>query len=79
MQDTLSGPVITGVTNGSGAAHADLRVGDVITKINDKSVTSTNDVGAAIAALQPGATVTVHIVRGGKTQSITATLGRLGG
>jgi len=79
MQDTLSGPVITGVTNGSGAANADLRVGDVITKINDKSVTSTNDVGAAIAALQPGASVTVQIVRGGKTQSITATLGRLGG
>ena len=78
MQDTLSGPVITGVTNGSGAANADLRVGDVIVKINDKSVTSTNDVGTAIGALQPGANVTLVILRSGKTQTITATLGRLG-
>jgi S1-C subfamily serine protease len=78
MQDTVSGPVITGVTNGSGAANADLRVGDVILKINDKSVTTTNEVGTAIGALQPGANVTLEIVRGGKTQSVTATLGRLG-
>ena len=78
MQDTVSGPVITGVTAGSGAANADLRVGDVIAKINGKAVTTTNEVGAAIAALKPDTTVTLQIVRGGTTQTITATLGRRG-
>ena len=78
MQDTVSGPEITGVTLGSGAANADLRVGDVIVKINNKAVTTTNEVGSAIAALQPDTSVTLQIVRSGKTQTITATLGRRG-
>jgi putative serine protease PepD len=76
MQDTLSGAAITGITTGSGAANAGLQIGDVITKINGKDVTSSSEVGAAIAALQPDTTVTLQIVRGGKSQSITATLGR---
>ncbi|MEO8697356.1 MAG: trypsin-like peptidase domain-containing protein [Acidimicrobiales bacterium] len=76
MQDTVSGAAITGISTGSGAANAGLQVGDVITKINGKDVTSSADVGAAISALQPDTTVTLQIVRGGKTQSVTATLGR---
>ena len=76
MQNTVSGAAITGITSGSGAANAGLQVGDVITKINGRDVTTTAEVGAAIAALKPDATVTLQIVRGGKTQSVTATLGR---
>jgi putative serine protease PepD len=76
MQDTVGGVVVTGVTTGSGAANAGLQVGDVITKINGKDVSTSNDVGSSIAALQPDTNVTLQIVRGAKTQSITATLGR---
>ena len=78
MQNTISGAAITGISSGSGAANAGLQIGDVITKINGKDVTTTDEVGAAIAALKPDTTVTLQIVRGGKTQSVTATLGRRG-
>jgi serine protease Do len=76
MQDSVNGAVITGVATGSGAANAGLKVGDIITKINNKDVASSSDVGSIISTLKPDTEVTVVILRSGKTQTVTATLGR---
>ena len=76
MQDSVNGAVITGVATGSGAANAGLKVGDVITKINDKDVATSSDVGSVMSDAEAGHEVTVVILRGGKSQTVTATLGR---
>jgi S1-C subfamily serine protease len=63
------------VVTGSPADKAGLRGGDVITKINGKSVNSTQNMTTLLNQHQPGDEVTLTVVRAGKTQSIKATLG----
>ncbi len=70
-----SGLLITGVTQGSGAAEADLEEGDVILSFDGQELTSPDQLGDVIAAKQPGDEVTLSIQRGDETLEITATLG----
>jgi S1-C subfamily serine protease len=49
--------------------------GDVITKLDGVSVRSADDFVARISALKPGREITLTLVRGGQTRTVTVTLG----
>ena len=56
-------------------AKAGLEVGDVVVKVDDKSVTSAASLGGVIRQYLPGETVQITVDRGGSTETLTATLG----
>jgi serine/threonine-protein kinase PknK len=66
------------VVSGSGADKAGLQAGDLIVGIDGKSITSPDEIGAALDKHHPGGTVTLEVVRNGKTGQVEATLGTTG-
>lgn len=76
--DTTSGQagaLVSGVTGGSPAAEAGLRVGDLITGYNGQPVESFTDLAAVVRASQPGDRVTLTVQRGADEITVEATLG----
>lgn len=69
------GATIGSVQSGSPAATAGLKAGDVITAVDGKTITSADDLTAAVAAHAPKDKVTVTITRAGTSMSIDVTLG----
>ena len=69
------GAYVQGVTAESGAELAGLQVGDVITKIDDADITTSDDVGTALSAHQPDDSITIVVRRGDQDVTLTATLG----
>jgi serine protease DegS len=59
------GVVITALYRSSPAVDAGLRVGDVVAKVDGKSVHSAQETLAQIAAKKPGSKVQIHVLRGG--------------
>jgi putative serine protease PepD len=70
-----SGAEVVEVVPGSGADEAGILVGDVITGVGDIDIDVPDDLGRAIAEQAPGDTVEVTLERGGRTTTVTATLG----
>ena len=68
------GVTIGAVEQGSGAAQAGLRVGDVIVAIDGTRITGFEDLVGQITGKQPGAKVTLTIQRGDQEQEIEVTL-----
>jgi serine protease Do len=69
------GAEVIRVEDGSPAARAGIRLGDVIVRIGDAPVGTVAELRAALARLEPGASVTLGIVRYGSPQRITLTPG----
>ena len=71
------------VRSGSGSAvesngpadKAGIKDGDIITKVNEKSVGKQGGLGSLVAEFMPGEKVTLTIIRDGKEQQKTLTLG----
>ncbi len=63
-----------GVVAGSPAEKAGLRSGDIITKVNDDTVTVNSPISSLIAKYAVGDEVTLTVIRDGKTTTIKATL-----
>lgn len=70
-----SGALITGVAAGSGAADAGIEIGDVITAVDGTRVQGIGDLAAQVQSHRPGDEVSVELIRGGETVTVTATLG----
>lgn len=70
------GAKITSITDESAAEKAGLKVGDVITRIDDEDIDGAGDVADAIHDHKPGDKVTVTYLRDGKEQKVTAELGK---
>jgi serine protease Do len=70
------GAEVQSITKESAAEKAGLKAGDVITKIDDKKIESTDDVTDAVHAHKPGDKVNITVLRNGKEQKITAELGK---
>jgi serine protease Do len=68
------GAEIQSITKESGADKAGLKKGDIITKIGDKKIESTDDVTEAVRAHKPGDKVAITYLREGKEQKATAEL-----
>ncbi|UQX88605.1 trypsin-like peptidase domain-containing protein [Jatrophihabitans telluris] len=73
---SAAGVQIAGVTAGSGAARAGLKVGDVVTAINAHAVTTADSLIAAVRSYAPGLKVSITYSRGAATSSATITLDR---
>ena len=71
------GALVSQVLEGTPAAKADLRRGDVIVKYNEHDVASVPRFRARVAATAPGTAVAVVVVRDRKRRTLTAKIGRL--
>ena len=67
-------PVIGRVEVDSPAARAGLRVGDLITQVNQAKVTSNQEAMNRIAALPPGTTVVIQVLRGRQRLTLSVVL-----
>jgi putative serine protease PepD len=72
---SAGGAEIAQVSPGTPGAAAGLKAGDVITAVNGKAVTTTDQFIATVANYAPGQTVTLTVSRGGHTQTIKVKLG----
>jgi len=70
------GAVIQSVTKESAAEKAGLKKGDVLTKIGDKKIETTDDVTDAVRSKKPGEKVSITYLRDNKEMKATADLGK---
>ena len=68
------GAAVQQVASGGPADQAGLRSGDIITKVDDRTVTDADSLIVAIRAHQPGDVVTLTYTRGGATETAKAKL-----
>jgi serine protease Do len=61
----------------SPAVNAGIRSGDVITTVNGKAVKDSRDLAREIAALAPGSSVKLDLIRNGETKTLTVALGTM--
>jgi putative serine protease PepD len=75
VRTAASGVGVSQVSSGSAADSAGLKAGDVITTVDGTTVASADKLRAIIAGHKPGDRITLTVLRGGSTKSLTATLG----
>ena len=73
------GVIVGSVQRGSAAERAGLKQGDVITAFNGAAVGDANELRNLVAATPPGTDAQLTVVRDGREQQITVTLGELDG
>jgi 2-alkenal reductase len=71
-----AGIQISAVVTGSPAAQAGLRVGDVVTMLNDQQIDQEHPLQSLMVKFRPGDKVRLTIIRDGATQVLEVTLGR---
>jgi putative serine protease PepD len=74
VADDAAGARIAAVDEGSTAAEAGIRTGDVITSVDDRRITGADSLVATIRSYRPGDQVEVTWTRDGESQSATVTL-----
>jgi serine protease Do len=70
-----SGAIVTQVTPDSPASRAGLKTGDVIRQLDGKPVTTTSALQMTVSEHAPGTTMSIEILRDGKPQTLSVTLG----
>jgi len=70
-----SGALVQDVEKGGPADKSGLKAGDVIRTLNGQAVDSKGSLTAAVTNFNPGTTVTLGIIRDGKTMDVKVTLG----
>jgi serine protease Do len=78
QMSNANGAVVSQVDANSAGAKAGLKVGDVVTKLNGKSVTDAGELQMEVGQKQPGDTVKLELVRDGKTMTVPVTLEAMG-
>jgi putative serine protease PepD len=68
------GAALSQVLPSTPASKAGLKSGDVVTKLDGKTIESASDLSSVINGHKPGDTLSVTYVRGGKTMTATLTL-----
>lgn len=71
-----AGIQVSSIVAGSPAAQAGLRIGDVITKLNDQQIDQEHPLQSLLVKFRPGDKVRLTTIRGVDTQTIEITLGR---
>ena len=77
--ETTTGALIDFVENDTPADQYGLKAGDIVKKVNGKSVTSASQFRVLISQNLPGSEVTLSIIREKKSKEITVVLGSLNG
>ncbi|HLV86026.1 MAG TPA: Do family serine endopeptidase [Candidatus Sulfotelmatobacter sp.] len=75
--NNASGAVVTQVEPSSPGAKAGLKVGDVITELDGKSVADAGELQAKVGEQQPGTTLHLGVLRDGKSVELPVTLGSM--
>jgi len=70
------GALVASVEPGGPADKAGIRSGDVITQFDRKPVESGRDLSRAVAAMRPGTQASATVIRDGKSQELTVTIGQ---
>ena len=70
----VEGAYLVTVEDGSCAQKAGLQIGDIITEIENKAVSSSDALRAALRGYNPGDEVEITFYRAGETQTVTVTL-----
>ena len=65
------GAAVQSLTDDGPAKAAGLQVNDIITKVNDTEITSSNDLVKTIGACKPGDRITLSVYRQGQTMEIS--------
>ncbi len=73
-KDDVGGVVVANVIEESGADAAGIRVGDIITHINDAAITSFPELQEQVSQYGPGDKVNVALVRDDDTKNVVVTL-----
>jgi serine protease Do len=73
--DVTSGVFVYSVEEGSAADDAGLKMGDVITKVDDTTISSVDDLNAAKKKYSAGDTATLTVYRDGETITVDITWG----
>lgn len=76
--NNASGAVVTQVEPNSPGAKAGLKVGDVITKLNGKTVADAGELQAHVGEQQPETTIHLEVLRDGKAVDMPVTLEAMG-
>jgi serine protease Do len=74
---STKGALVAQVNKDSAADKAGIKVGDVITRYNGKTIEDTRTLRNAVAGTAPGSKVDISYVRDGKERTVTAKLGEL--
>ena len=77
--DTAKGALVAGVNDGSPAAKAGVRQGDVIRSVNGEQVDQFRDLARLVANAGPDKTVNLGVWRDGKQMSVPVSLGKMPG
>ena len=72
-----SGALVAEPQSGSPAAKAGIKAGDVIVSVNGEAVNDARTLARRISAMAPGTQVKLGMIRNGKEDSLTLTLGEL--
>lgn len=75
---TLSGALVSQVSDGSAAAKAGIKPGDVITAINGVAIKNSADLHNRIGLTRAGDSVDITLIRDDKTMHLKATIGSKG-
>jgi serine protease Do len=70
-----AGALISQVLEGTAAAKAGIKSGDVVTAVNGRAIEDSAMLSRLIADQKPGRSITLDIMRGGKAEKIDVTLG----
>ncbi|WP_425230558.1 Do family serine endopeptidase [Sphingomonas sp.] len=68
------GELVSHVEPTGPAARAGVRVGDVVTAVNGQEVNPDTSLSRLVAAVPPGQTARLDVVRGGRTQTLSVTV-----
>ncbi len=69
------GAVVGNVEEGSPAAKAGVESGDVILKLDGRTIESSSELSRNIRGLRPGSKITLNVWRGGRARDIVVTVG----
>ncbi|WP_310392710.1 Do family serine endopeptidase [Hymenobacter sp.] len=72
--NSLNGVYVQGLTAGSAAAEAGLKMGDIITQINGVAVNTSSQLQEQVARFRPGDKIKVNYLRGSTPGIVTTTL-----
>ena len=71
------GALVAEPQSGSPAQKAGIKAGDVIVSVNGETVADARNLARRISAMAPGTSVKLGVIRGGKEDALTLTLGEL--
>jgi serine protease Do len=72
---STDGALVGDVTSGSPSDKGGIKVGDIITAVNDKEIKNSTELRNLIASIEPGTTVRIRLIRDGKELTLKVDLG----